>query len=110
MREKDPADIKGSGDGGERSAPGARARIPIQPIEIHSGAEIHLVSHGGLHIRAGSCPKEAMTPWKALSGTGFQQHPSPFGKRSPCCSRFAVRTCDSAGKPLWSRLLILDCT
>lgn len=106
---KSPADIKVSkGGGGGGNAPGARARIPPQPMEIHGGAEIPPAAAGGVHTRAGGHPKEVGTPWKALSGTGSQQHLWPCGERSLRCNRFAVRTCDSAGKPLWSRLVMMD--
>jgi len=38
--------------------------IPLQSMEVHSGANIHLVSPWkGPHAGAGGCLKEAVTPW-----------------------------------------------
>ncbi|KAJ7416872.1 protein pxr1-like [Willisornis vidua] len=37
-----PEDTKISEEGEGGGAPGTRAEIPLQPMEIHGGAEIHL--------------------------------------------------------------------
>ncbi|GAB0183577.1 E3 ubiquitin-protein ligase MARCHF3 [Grus japonensis] len=36
------ADAKVNGEGGGGGAPGARVEIPLQPMEVHGGADIHL--------------------------------------------------------------------
>ena len=51
-----------------------------------------------------------MTPWEAHAGAGSWQDLWPHGERSPRWSRFAGRTCDSAGDPRWSSLFLKDCT
>jgi len=36
------ADTKVSEEGGGGGVPGTRAEIPLQPVVVHSGADIHL--------------------------------------------------------------------
>lgn len=46
-------------------------QISLQPMEVHSGAEIHLQPLKGDGIRAGGCLEEAMALWEvrtSLSG------------------------------------------
>jgi len=80
-----PADTKVSEVGGGR-APGARAEIPLQPMEktvvrqavlaAHGGpwwSRYPPAAHGGPHAGAGGCLKEAVTPWGARAGAGSCQ-------------------------------------
>ncbi|GAB0180481.1 hypothetical protein GRJ2_000513400 [Grus japonensis] len=108
-----PADTKVSAEGGAGGAPGAGAEIPLQPLEktmvrqavplqpteVHGGAEIPAAAHGGPHAGAGGCPKEAVTLWEARAGAGSWQDLWPHRKRSPHWSRFGGRTCDPMGDP-----------
>ncbi|GAB0175561.1 acid sphingomyelinase-like phosphodiesterase 3b [Grus japonensis] len=62
-----PADTQASAEGGAGGAPGTRAEIPsqplektmvrqavpLQPTEVHGGAEVPPAACGGPHIRAG---------------------------------------------------------
>ncbi|GAB0185878.1 AN1-type zinc finger protein 5-like [Grus japonensis] len=70
-----------------------RQAVPLQPMEVHGGADIHLQ------------PMEDPTP---------EQVDAPEGGCDPvgslCQSRFSVRTCDPMGDPHWSSLLLKDCT
>ncbi|GAB0207045.1 epimerase family protein SDR39U1 [Grus japonensis] len=86
------ADTKVSEEGGGGGGPGARAEIPLQPMvktivrqvvplqpmEVHSGADIHPAAHGGPHKGAGVCAlKEAVTPWRLCAGAGSWQELRP---------------------------------
>ncbi|KAJ7405407.1 hypothetical protein BTVI_69188 [Pitangus sulphuratus] len=46
-----------------------RQAVPLQPMKVHGGVDIHLLSTEEPSARAGGCPKEAMTPWKACAGS-----------------------------------------
>ncbi|KAK4810846.1 hypothetical protein QYF61_008818 [Mycteria americana] len=101
------ADTKVSEEGGGGGAPGARAGIPLQlvvktmvrqdvplqPMEVHGGADMHLK------------PVEDPTP---------EQLDAPEGGcdpvESPCWSRFSDRTCDPMGDPRWSSPFLKDRT
>ena len=50
-----------------------------------------------------------MTLWEAHAGAGSWQDLQIYGERSPR-SRFSGRTCDPAGDPRWSSVLLKDCT
>ncbi|KAM9591242.1 uncharacterized protein ACIBXB_006115 [Morphnus guianensis] len=102
-----PADTKVSEEGGGGGAPGAEAEIPLQPVvktmvrqvvplqpmEVNGGADIHLQ------------PLEDPTP---------EQVDVPDGGcdpiRRPRWSRFSGRTCNTTGDPLWSSPFLKDCT
>ncbi|RMC09663.1 hypothetical protein DUI87_13449 [Hirundo rustica rustica] len=81
------ADVKVSGEGGERGASGARAEIPLQPMvqdhgeaavslqpwEVNGGAEIHLQLVEETHTGAGRCLKESVSLCEACAGAGSLQ-------------------------------------
>ncbi|KAK4810940.1 hypothetical protein QYF61_013348 [Mycteria americana] len=88
------ADTKVSEEGGGGGAPGTGAEIPLQhvvktmvkqvvplqPMEVHSGADIHTAACGGPHARAGGyAPKEVVIPWRACAGAGSWQDLWPCG-------------------------------
>jgi len=64
------ADTRVNEDGGGGDAPGTGAKIPLQPVkknmvrqvvplhpmEVHGGADIHPQPCGGPHTGAGGCP------------------------------------------------------
>ena len=82
IRERNnPADTKVSEEGGGGGAPGAGAEIPLQPVvktmvrqavplqpmEEHSGADIHTAAEGGPHAGAGLLAG-LVTPWGTHAG------------------------------------------
>jgi len=80
---------EGGGD-----APGAGADSPAAhgadhgeagcPPAEHGGPQCSRyppVVYGGLHARAGGCPKEAVTPWRACTGAGSCQDVWTRGER-----------------------------
>ncbi|RMC15236.1 hypothetical protein DUI87_07421 [Hirundo rustica rustica] len=73
---------------------GADHGVPLQPVEDHGDAEIHLQPMEERQARASGCPKEAVIPWEACTGVGSWQGLWPHAERSPCWSRFPGRTCD----------------
>jgi len=50
-----------------------RQAVPLQPMEVHSGANTHPEAHGGPRTGIGRCLKEAVTPWGAHTGAGSWQ-------------------------------------
>lgn len=42
-----------------------KVAVPLQPMEIHVGAQIHLQPMEELHPGAGGCPRESCHPWEA---------------------------------------------
>ncbi|KAK4828876.1 hypothetical protein QYF61_001004 [Mycteria americana] len=84
--------------------------VPLQPMEVHGGADIHPAVHGGPHAGAGGdVLKEAVTPWRTHAGADSWQELQPMD-RSPCRSRFSGRTSDPVGDPCWSSLFLKNCT
>ncbi|KAK4818051.1 LOW QUALITY PROTEIN: hypothetical protein QYF61_004578 [Mycteria americana] len=97
-----------------------RQAVPLQPMEVNGGADIHLQPmevNGGadihlqpMEVNGGAdiylqpvedpcwsrwiCLKEAVTLWEACAGAGSWQDLWTHAERSPCWSRFAGRTCD----------------
>ena len=54
--------------------------VPLQPMEVNGGADIHPVARGGPRARAGECTlKETVTPWEAPAGAGSWQDLWPCG-------------------------------
>ncbi|GAB0186026.1 hypothetical protein GRJ2_001067900 [Grus japonensis] len=87
-----------------------RQAVLLQPMEVNSGADIHLQPMEDLTPEQVCWLKEAVTPWEARAGAGSWQDLLPCGERNPCWSRFAGRTCDPMGSPCWSSLFLKDCT
>ncbi|KAJ7421660.1 hypothetical protein BTVI_17220 [Pitangus sulphuratus] len=52
---------------------------------------------------------EGDAPWEAHGAARSWQDLWLHGERSPCCSRFAGRTCDPIGEPHRSSLFLKDC-
>ncbi|GAB0206975.1 hypothetical protein GRJ2_003163100 [Grus japonensis] len=108
------ADTKVSEEGGGGGGPGAGAEIPLQPLvktmvkqavplqpmEVNGGADIHLQPVQDPTPEQIDVPKEAVAPWEARAGAGSWQDLWTHGERSPCRSRFAGRTCDPVGDPM----------
>jgi len=83
-----------------------RQAVPLQPMEVHSGANIHPCKEP--HAGAGGCLKEAVTPWGAHTGAGPWQDLRTRGERSPRRSRFAGRACAPVGDPCWRSVFLRD--
>lgn len=65
-------------------APGARAELPLQPMEAHAGE--------------GKCPKEALSTQKAHAGVGLQASNS-MGTPAVSCGREPIKERGSVRKP-----------
>jgi len=87
-----------------------RQAVPLQPMEVHGGADLHVQPGERPHARAGGCPKEAVTLWGTHAQAGSCQDLWTRGERSPRRSRFASRTCDPAGDPRCSSLFLKSCS
>jgi len=87
-----------------------RQVVPLQPMKVHGGADIHLQPVEATHAGAGGCLQEAVTPWGLRAGAGCLQDLRTCGERSPCRSRFSGRVCDPMGDSRWSCLFLKDCT
>ncbi|GAB0182020.1 hypothetical protein GRJ2_000667300 [Grus japonensis] len=83
-----------------------RQAVPLQPMEVHGGADIHLQPVEDPTPEQ----EENVTSWEAHAGAGSWQDLWLHGERSPRWSRFAGRTCDPVGDPRWSSLVLKVCT
>ncbi|GAB0179875.1 AN1-type zinc finger protein 5-like [Grus japonensis] len=70
-----------------------RQAVPLLPMEVDSGADIHLQAVVKTMVKQVDAPKGDC---------------DPMG--SPRWSRFAGRTCDPMGDPRWSSLVLKVCT
>ncbi|GAB0182007.1 hypothetical protein GRJ2_000666000 [Grus japonensis] len=68
-----------------------RQAVPLQPMEVHGEADIHLQPVENPTLEQVEVPREG------CDSVG-----------SPCWSRFAGRTCDPMGDPRWSSLFLKD--
>jgi len=83
--------------------------VPLQPMEVCSGTDIHLAKHEGLQNGAGGCAlKQDVTPWRAHARADSQQQLWPV--KSPCWRKFSGRTYDPVGDPCRRSLFLKDCT
>ncbi|NXL08435.1 RETR1 regulator, partial [Mesembrinibis cayennensis] len=120
-----PADTKVSEEGGGGGAPGARAEIslqpmvktmvrqavPLQPMEVHGGADLHLQLVEDPTLEQVDAPKGGCDPMGSLHWSWLLAGPAdPWRQRSPGWGRFAGRACDPAGDPHWSSLFLKDRT
>jgi len=85
--------------------------VPLQPMEINSGADIHLqcvddCTQDQVDVAERDCDIVESLHWsRSLEGPV-----DPWKERSPHSSRFAGRTCDLLEDPCWSILFLKDCT
>jgi len=87
------------------------AGCPLQSLEVHGGADIHLQPMEGTPRRSrGMCLKDALTLWGACAGAGSCQDLWTHGLRSPGQSRFAGGICDPVGDPHWNSVFLKDCS
>jgi len=91
-----PRSVKKEGGGGARDA-GAGSFplqlvmktivsqvVPLQPMEVHGGADLHLSPMEGTPRQSRwMCMKEAVTLWGARAGAGSCQELRTCGERSP---------------------------
>ncbi|PKU47097.1 hypothetical protein llap_2592 [Limosa lapponica baueri] len=87
-----------------------RQAVPLLPMEVHGGAEIHLQpvedpTPEQVHVSEGGCDPMGSPHWsRLLAGPG-----GPW-REEPCWTRFAGRTYDPVGNPHWSCLFLKDST
>jgi len=86
-----------------------RQAVPLQPMEVNTGADIHLQPMEDCHNRW-MHPKKTVTQWGVRAGAGAFQDQRICGERSPRWSRFAGRACDCEGDPSWRSLFLKDCS
>jgi len=71
----------------------AKQVVPLQPMDVHSGAHIHTAAHGGRHAGADICDlKEAVAHGE------------------PTMEQASGGTCSIIQGPCWSALFLKDCT
>jgi len=58
-----------------------RQAVPLQSMEVHSGADTPLQPGEDPTQEKMNAPKEAVTPWGAHTGAGSWQHLWPCGER-----------------------------
>ncbi|KAK4829029.1 hypothetical protein QYF61_001804 [Mycteria americana] len=119
------ADTKVSEEGGGGGAPGTGAEIPLQPVvktmvrqavplqpmDLHSGADIHLQPVEDPMPEKVDASEADCDPMESPCWSRLLAGPvTLWRERSPLWSRFAGRTCDPVGDPRWSSLLLKDCT
>ncbi|GAB0180290.1 AN1-type zinc finger protein 5-like [Grus japonensis] len=75
-----------------------RQAVPLQPMEVDGGADIHLQPVEDPTPEQVEAPKGGCGPWEAQAGAGPWQDLWPCGERSPGWSRFAGRTCEPVGE------------
>ena len=87
-----------------------RQAVPLEPVEVHSGADLHLQpgedptpEQGDARRRLGPVGSPR---WSRLLAGPV----APWRERSPRWSRFSGRTCDPTGDPRWSSLCLKDCS
>jgi len=69
-------DTKVSEEGGGGGVPAVASEIPLQPVEVHSGADIHPAAQAGSHARAsGGALKQSVTLWKVHAAAGLVAGP-----------------------------------
>jgi len=104
---------KVSAEGGEGGALVARAEIhlqpvektmvsqavPLQPMEVHAGADIHLQTMEGPTPEQVDAPGGGCDPVESPCWSRLLQDLWTRGERSPRWSRFAGRACDPVGDP-----------
>ncbi|KAK4828522.1 hypothetical protein QYF61_026944 [Mycteria americana] len=109
-------DIKVSEEGRGGGAPGARAEIPLQPLvkttvrqavplqpmEVNGGADIHVQPMEDPTVEQVDAPKGGCELMGSLYWSKLLADLWAHGERSLCWSRFAGRTCDPMEDPRWS--------
>ncbi|GAB0183375.1 hypothetical protein GRJ2_000802800 [Grus japonensis] len=119
------ADTKVCEEGGAGGAPGARAEIPLQqpmgknlvrqavplqPMEVHSGADTHLEPMEDFTLEQVEAPEGGCDPVGSLRWSRLLAGRVAPWREEPRWSRFAGRTCDPMGDPRWSNLFLKNCT
>jgi len=114
-------DTKVSEEGGGGGASGTQAEsplkpmvktmlkqaVPLQPVEVHCGADIHLQPMEG-PMEEQVDAEGGCDPMGSCASAGSCHELQTRGERSPCWRRFAGRACDSARGPHCSSLLLKD--
>ena len=87
-----------------------RQAVPLQPMEVHGGADIHLQPMEDPTPEQVDASKGGCDPMGSLCWSRLLAGPVNPWRQEPTLKRFAGRTCDPAGDPRWSSLLLKDCT
>jgi len=87
-----------------------RQAVPLQFMEVHGGADLHLQPMEGTPRQSRWMPEGSCDPAVSPRWSRLLPGPADRGERSPHWSRFAGRACDPMGNPHWSSLFLKDCT
>jgi len=88
-----------------------REAVPLQPMQVHSGAHVHLQPMEDAMPEQVNAPKGGCDPVGSLHWSKLLAVPvARWKKRSPHWSGFAGRTSDPVGDPRWNSLFLKDCT
>jgi len=88
-----------------------RKAVPLQPVEVNSGAGIHLQPMEDPMLEQVSAPKGGCDPVGSLCWSRLLSGPvDPWREWGPYRSRFAGRTSYPVGDPCWSSLFLKDYT
>ncbi|GAB0178358.1 zinc finger and BTB domain-containing protein 5 [Grus japonensis] len=112
------ADTKVSEEGGGEGAPGARAEIPLQPMEKtmvrqavtqqpmedHARVDIHLQPVEDPMPEQVACPNRSCSPWRAHAREGSWQD-LWFVERSLCWSSLFLKDCTPGKGPTLEQFL-----
>jgi len=71
-----------------------RQAVPLQPMEVHGGVEIHW------QPMEDTMPEQVVTLWEAHARAGSWRDLWNHGEKISHWTRFASRTCDPAGGPM----------
>ncbi|GAB0188323.1 hypothetical protein GRJ2_001297600 [Grus japonensis] len=77
-----------------------RQAVPLQPMEVNGGADIHLQPVENPTLEQVEAPEGGCGPWEAHAGASSWLDRWTREEGSPRQSRFAGRTCDPVGDPM----------
>jgi len=119
------ADTKVSGEGGGGGAPGAGAEIfplhlvmktmvrqvvPLQPMELHSGADIHLQPMEDPMLEQMDAPKGGCDPVGNPCWSRLLPGPVDPWREEPTLEQVCCQDLLYVGDQRWSSLFLKDCT
>ena len=82
-----------------------RQIVPLQPMEVHGGADMHPAAHGGPHARAGARAQRRLWPCgeEPVLEQVFWQHLWPCG-RDPTLEQKKSMKEEGAAETAWDEL------
>jgi len=87
-----------------------RQVVPLQPMEVHAGADLHLQPMEGTPRRSRWMPEGGCDP---VGSPVLEQAPARTGgpvERGAHTGAGLLRACDPMGDPCWSSLFLKDCS